>query len=43
MYVNNINDQLDLVGHLYYSPTLMMHGQTEMKMKADVSVRYVLS
>jgi len=43
MYVNNINDQLHLVGRLYYSPTSMMHGQTKIKMKADVSMRYVLS
>jgi hypothetical protein len=24
---------LHLVGHLYYSPTLMMHGQTQIKKK----------
>jgi hypothetical protein len=26
---------LHLVGHLYYSPTLMMHGQTQIKFGAE--------
>jgi len=31
--INKIVILLHLVGHLYYSPTLMMHGQTQIKKK----------
>jgi len=29
---------LHLVGHLYYSPTLMMHGETQIKLGEGVEV-----
>jgi hypothetical protein len=50
--LNNINDQLDatitvlllhLVGHLYYSPTLMIHVQTQIKKKCFESVFIIIS
>ena len=44
-YVFGVRDValLHLVGHLYYSPTLMMHGQTQIKSKACFCACYLIT